>query len=73
MLLRKFGQDPRILLRVGLCGLLAGSFSLYFMPRIKLVPAQLVDGMVGLFYGLAIGTLLWSARAGRRGRHGATE
>jgi hypothetical protein len=73
MLLRKFGRDPKILLRVGMCCLLAGSFSLYFLPRIKLVPTQLADGMVGLFYGLAIGTLLWSARAGRRGRHGATE
>ena len=50
------------LMLIGQGGFLAGLFSLQ-LHRWAPVPSDLTDGIAGLFYGIAIGCLLWSIRA----------
>ena len=64
MLLR---TPPSAVMRTGMLFLVAGMLSLRFLPRWRGLNADLADGVAGLFYGLAIATLLLSVWMRRRG------
>ena len=65
MLLRK-SVDPNSILRAGMLFLVVASLSLRFLPRVPHLSPDLADGISGLFYGVAIATLLSSIVARRR-------
>ena len=49
-------------MRVGMLFLLLASLSRRFLHPNAVMGEDLTDGVTGLFYGLAIGLLLWSVR-----------
>jgi hypothetical protein len=55
--------NPTTLMRVGMTFLIAGMISLHYLTRWLNVPPDVADGVGGLFYGLAIASLLMSVRA----------
>ncbi len=67
MLLRKNTEKPRLLLFSGLALLILASCERFFLPRLITLPENIADGLLGLSYGLAIGLLLLSLVARRRG------
>jgi hypothetical protein len=67
MLLR---TPPSAVMRTGMLFLVTGMLSLRFLPRWRGINVDLADGVSGLFYGLAIGTLLLSVWMRRRAAQG---
>ena len=63
MLLRKFVRNQTLMMRLGMCFLVAGALSLRYSAMCPGVTPDLADGVTGLLYGLAIGCLLMSLRA----------
>jgi hypothetical protein len=57
MLTRKF-NNPTTLMRLGMLFLVLANLSKFLLHRSGLVSADAGDLIMGLFYGLAIGTLL---------------
>ena len=68
MILRRAAADPNTILRFGYVFLIVASLGKWFLrPGAGLSP-DLADGVVGLLYGITIGTLLlglWLARKAR--------
>ena len=53
-------KDPNVLLRIGLVALVLGSASSYVLRHSDAIPDFAAGFLSGLFYGIAIGTLLLS-------------
>ena len=67
MNLRKSFKNPVVSMNVGLVFLLVASASRYFFRAGGRISAELLDGFLGLAYGIAIGAMLWSLVQRRRG------
>ena len=66
--------NPSTMMRTGLAFLIAANVARYFLRPSALIGEDLIDGVVGLSYGLAIGTLLLSLRLrSRRCRIGGSD
>ncbi len=70
MLYRTRNLDPDVLLRIGLVALILASASSYFLRDATRLPDFLRGFVIGLFYGIAIGALLWSMTLRIRGMRG---
>ena len=68
MILRRTASDPRRIVRLGSVFLIVASLEKLFLHRAPALSPDLADGLVGLFYGLAIGTLLLGLWMGRKAR-----
>ncbi len=66
MTLRNRLKEPNTLMRIGLVCLVLGNLSRFVHPSSNF-PADLIDGMTGLLFGVSIACLLMSIRL--RGRH----
>ena len=55
-------KNPNTLMRIGLFAIVAGALSLRLHAWLHVNP-ELADGISGLFYGIAIATLLLTVRA----------
>lgn len=58
-------QQLNALTRTGLVFLIFANAARFLMPHSSLLPRSLADAIVGLFYGVAIGLLLWGVVRGR--------
>jgi hypothetical protein len=61
-------KDANVLIRVGLVFLVAASLSRLFWHPSPGVPAGVVDGGLGLLYGISIGSLIMGLARKRRSR-----
>jgi hypothetical protein len=68
MILRTSLKNPATLMRVGMALLALGLVSLRFLHPATPGVANVVDGLAGLVYGVAIACLLLSIRLRRGGR-----
>ena len=68
MYLRKYTRNTTTMMRVGMLFLIMGMLSIRFLPRTHMVRVDFADGVTGVFYGLAIGSLIVSIRTRSRGR-----
>ncbi|HXM50045.1 MAG TPA: hypothetical protein VN956_19550 [Pyrinomonadaceae bacterium] len=66
MIFRKQPPSANTLRTVGLIGLILASLSRWFLHPTPSFGPNLVDGVIGLFYGLSISCLLLSLRRGNR-------
>jgi len=66
MLLRSQEKHPRMLLMLGLSFLLLGALARLFLRPGAHLSANLVDGMTGFLYGLAITLLVMNLIVNRR-------
>lgn len=67
MLLRRHTKNPRLLVQVGLFSLAAGALTLHHGTRMGL-PPEIAAGLGGLFYGIAIPSMLMAIYVQCRGR-----
>lgn len=58
-------KDPRMVFRIGLSSLALAGLAKWLLPRTGWLPIAVLDGVVGLLYGVAIGALLLSLWRGR--------
>ena len=70
MLLRSQEKHPRMLLTLGLSFLVLGGLARLFLPPGAHLSANLVDGMTGFLYGLAIALLVMNLIVNRRRQGG---
>ncbi|MEP7027217.1 MAG: hypothetical protein ABI960_01355 [Candidatus Eisenbacteria bacterium] len=66
MNLRKSFKNPVVSMNVGLVFLLVASAGRYFLRPGGRISADMLDGVLGLAYGIAIGAMLWSLVQRRR-------
>jgi len=71
MLLRSQEKHPRLILSLGLSFLILGACARLFLRPSAHLSANLVDGMTGFLYGLAIALLVMNLIVNRRGGSGA--
>ena len=70
MLLRSQEKHPRMLLTLGLSFLVLGGVARLFLRPGARLSANLVDGMTGFLYGLAIALLVMNLIVNRRRQGG---
>ena len=63
----KKAKNPKTIISLGMFFLAVGGISLQFTHYFK-VPSDLVDGVIGFFYGMAIACLLLGIRLKARQR-----
>lgn len=58
-------KEPRIVFQIGMLSLAIAGLAKWLLPRTGWLAPSTLDGVVGLFYGVAIGALLLSLVRGR--------
>jgi hypothetical protein len=58
-------KESRLVFRLGMLSLVLAGLAKWLLPRTGWLPPDTLDGVVGLFYGVAIGALLLSLARGR--------
>jgi hypothetical protein len=72
MILRNRRRDPKALVSLGMLALAISIAWPHFIPVGTRISEDLVDGVKGVFLGIALGLLIWGAKLGgfNRGANG---